>query len=132
LEGLNLISESDIRQMRERIEKTMDPKEIKLLDDDQSLDLFFEPMYKLIKIFLFLSVGFKRISILKAKFKSLESESIECKLRNAENKGKIELLNSIRAKLKDDKSNEVPIISSRPQKCAGNLDIDLDVRKYSF
>ena len=132
MEGLNLISESEIRQMRERVEKIMDPKEIKLSEDDPSLELFFEPMYKLLKIFLFLSVGMKRISILKAKFKSLESESKDCKLRSAENNGKIQLLYSIRARLKDDKFNEVSIVSSRPQKCAENLDIDQDVRKFSF
>lgn len=118
--------------MRERIEKIMDNKQIMLSENDSSLETFFEPMYKLLKIFLFLSVGIKRINFLKGRLYSLESESRDCKLRLAENGGKIHLLNSIRARYKEDKLNEASILSSSPKKAVENIDIYHDVRKFSI
>lgn len=112
IEGLNVISESDIRQLRERIDKMITSKDIESSDDDSSYEFFFEPLYKLLKIFLFLTVGSKRISVLKSKLKTLDSETRECKIRIAENNGKKNLLLSIKAKIKDGKSKEdMPLVS---------------------
>ena len=96
-----MIHKSDITQLKEKLENIRIAAETV---DDDLYEPFFEKFYKLLKVLLFLTVGAKKIDQHKIKLKSLKGEITKLTLIIAESKGKIELLNNIKNKLKEDDS----------------------------
>ena len=80
------------------------------ITNDEEYEKFFEKIYKVIKVLLFLTVGQKKIDASKKKLEKLNLEVTECNMNNSEMNGKINLLKKILDKLNLEKAKQ-PIVN---------------------
>jgi len=123
LEGINVINKQDIDNLKDRLDKIR--QTAFSIPNDIYFEPFFEKVYKLLKVLLFLTVGQKRIDTSKTKLKSLKDEEAKSNLLNAEYSGKIILLQNIKKRIQEEssKGEEVSIKKSHAEEVSINQDL---------